>query len=88
MLENYNYQRDGRVTGSGHILSHELVTARLVESVVFLLPDCATVNRFQIFLPSITTLLFRSTRNKRGNFKPILANAVNLYRILQLVVFV
>jgi hypothetical protein len=59
----------------------------LVENAVFLLPDCATV-RFQILIPSATTLQFRSTRNQRGNYSPILANAVHLYRILQLGVFV
>jgi hypothetical protein len=60
---------------------------RLVESAVFLLPDCATV-RVQILIPSATTLPFRSTRNQCGNYSPILPNAFHLYRIFQLVIFV
>jgi hypothetical protein len=41
----------------------------------------------QGIIPSRMTLLSRSTRDQRGNCKPILA-IVHLYRILQLVVFV
>jgi hypothetical protein len=40
----------------------------------------------QAIMPPITTLLFRSARNQRGNCGPILA-AMRLYRILQLDVF-
>jgi hypothetical protein len=57
----------------------------LVQSALFFSPDCATI-RVHVFLPSTTTLLLRSTRNKYGNFLPILAT-VRLYRILQLEVF-
>jgi hypothetical protein len=89
-LRNRERERRNQGGNSSPISTIVLLYCILQETVFFCCPCIRTFGLIALavqgIMPSFTTLLFRSTRNQRGNSSPIFAILL-LYCILQRVVF-